>query len=179
MPVHELSRRKFLGTSAVSALALASAQSVHASSFKPVGVAEAGEWDFEVTRTEAEWRELLTDHEYDIMRQGNTEEKFSGPYWDFKEEGTYACKGCDLVAFDSYWQEYPDVGWTFFRQSRPHSILLGIDQPFAEGVDTRILSTIRADCRRCGSHLGRLITINGTTLHCINGTSLNFKPLAA
>ncbi|MEL7116531.1 MAG: peptide-methionine (R)-S-oxide reductase [Pseudomonadota bacterium] len=175
MPNSDISRRSFLGTTAVSALALATAKPTYAS-FQPVGVAEAEEFKFEINRTDAEWREMLTDHEYYVMIEGGTEEKFTGDYWDHREEGTYACKGCGLTVFDSYWQEYPDVGWTFFRQSRPASILLGIDQPYAEGVDTRILSTIRADCIRCGAHLGRLITVNGTTLHCINGTSLVFEP---
>lgn len=178
MPEVKMNRRAFLGTTAVSALAFAPTQSI-AEETLPVGVKEAGEYPFEVTRTDAEWRELLTDQEYAIMIEGGTEDKFSGPYWDFKEEGTYACKGCGLTVFDSYWQVYPDVGWTFFRQSRPGTIVLGIDQPFIDGVDTRPVATIRADCRRCGTHLGRLVTVKGNTLHCINGTSLVFEPVEA
>jgi peptide-methionine (R)-S-oxide reductase len=33
---------------------------------------------------------------------------------------------------------------------------------------------IEVHCRRCASHMGHILLVDGKLLHCINGTSLNF-----
>ncbi len=47
-----------------------------------------------VTRSEAEWKKLLTRDEYRVLRQAHTEKPFTGKYNDFAEEGIYECAGC-------------------------------------------------------------------------------------
>ena len=55
----------------------------------------------ELPETNAEWREVLTDEEYEILREQGTEPKFSGDLLDTKADGTYVCAGCGTELFSS------------------------------------------------------------------------------
>ncbi len=171
-------RRFFLKASAVSALALAlpaTPASAETSS------TNGGDFQFEVTRTEEEWHERLSDEEYRILRKSGTEKPHSHPFATSTDKGTYACRGCDLDIYDSSWKVILDVGWVFFQHSHPNSVLTAIDGgPKGDGVDSKgRLSMIEAHCRRCGSHFGHILIVDGDLLHCINGTSLTFTPTSA
>lgn len=177
MPRLTHSRRAFLGTAAFGVLSVAQT--------RPGDTAVAADetFTFEIQRTEAEWRAMLTDAEFAIMREGATEPAKSSPWWQSREEGSYACKGCDLPLYVSRWQTYPDIGWVFFRQSVPNAVMMGIDQSNPYGGSAEMvpdeLALIETHCRRCGSHLGHIIAVRGDALHCINGTSLTFNPAEA
>ena len=56
---------------------------------------------FEVTRTEAEWRAMLTDLQYRVMREEATERAGSSPLDRNYASGTYFCRGCDLAIYPS------------------------------------------------------------------------------
>ncbi len=152
-----------------------------------VGMAKADvvpgqdDFDYEVTRTEDEWRAMLDDNEYAVLRMGDTEEPKSSPLWNEMSAGNYYCKGCDLHVYESPWKVEVDKGWAFFRQSVPNSMLMNIDWPADAGQDPAFarLTMIEAHCRRCGSHLGHILTVENQTLHCINGAALTFTPESA
>ena len=152
---------------------------------------------FEIQRTEDEWRAMLSEAEYAILREGATEVPKSNPLWDSVEPGMYACKGCDLPAYDARWKVVLDIGFLFFRHSEPNAVLTSIDRSVygevgaaapgmgpvvPEGLseeDLRALDTlllIEVHCRRCASHLGHLVIADGKLLHCINGAALTFTP---
>lgn len=57
--------------------------------------------DFEITRTEAEWRSMLSDAGFRVMREDETEVAGSGPLDKLFEPGTYHCRGCDLPLYPS------------------------------------------------------------------------------
>jgi peptide-methionine (R)-S-oxide reductase len=79
---------------------------------------------YEVSRTEEEWRSLLTETEYAVMREGFTEKPRSSLHWDSEEAGMYWCKGCELPVFDSRWKTVlPKKGWVFFAHAEPASVL--------------------------------------------------------
>ncbi len=150
------------------------------------------EYKFEVVRSETEWRDQLTELEFTVLRGGGTEKPKSSPLWEETRDGIYCCQGCELTLFDAYWKTVLDMGWVFFRQSEPHSILTAIDRtPYEEllsGAETTMapeltaqelrdldaLAGVEAKCRRCGSHLGHLISYKNGVLYCINGTALDF-----
>ncbi len=175
MAHHGFSRRGFIGTGLVSGFALTGA----ASAEQPASDGFA----YEVTRSDAEWKERLSKNEYNILREAGTELPKSDPLWEEARNGNYFCKGCDLHVYDATWKVPLDKGWAFFRHSVPNSVLLGIDGPTPEfGNDTIPASeaaTIETHCRRCGSHLGHILIVDTQQLHCINGTSLTFTPLDA
>ncbi|MEM7710194.1 MAG: peptide-methionine (R)-S-oxide reductase, partial [Pseudomonadota bacterium] len=144
-----------------------------------------------ITRTEAEWRARLSDEEYRMLREGATEAPKSSPLWEETRDGMYACKGCDLPVYDSEWKTVLDKGWVFFHHPMPHATMTSIDSPaqprtpggpparFQDGVDLIAIALMETHCRRCGSHLGHIFSIDGKVLHCINGASLTFEPAAA
>ena len=180
---HHPDRRAFLGTVAASALvapAVAlSGTRAHAQSATP----ESEAFTYEVTRTEAEWRALLSPEEYRILRELGTEPRFSSDLAAEERPGTYHCRGCDLTIYDADQKTVRLIGWVFFFHARPDSVLMGIDEfPAAmtnsEGIAEARLVT-EAHCRRCGSHLGHILQVQQDILHCINGAALEFRPETA
>ncbi|MGF1607084.1 MAG: peptide-methionine (R)-S-oxide reductase [Rhodothalassiaceae bacterium] len=138
----------------------------------------AGDYPYPVQRTDEEWRAMLSEEEYRILRQGGTEPKRSSPLWKEMSPGTYSCRGCDQQLYSSEQKRKLRVGWVFFYHSEPNSVMLGYDPHPNYGSESNV-AMIETHCARCGSHLGHLVYLRGDILHCINGTSLVFKPQAA
>lgn len=169
---HPMKRRTFLSGSAVAAVAF-------------TGKTEAADtatsedvFEFEVTRSEAEWRDRLSTEEYNVLRKASTELPRSSDLWNNTAEGIYCCKGCDLTVYDSIWKVELNKGWAFFAQSRKDTVMMGIDGAPPDGMvdlNNPFGAIIEAHCRRCSSHLGHILTVEGKTLHCINGASLTFQ----
>lgn len=138
-------------------------------------------YDYEIVRTESEWRNMLSEHEYRILRDFGTEPRFSSDLWSEERPGSYNCRGCELRVYDAEWKTIRNIGWVFFFHSVPNSTLTSIDVPPEERIEMResAMSTpdtmIETHCRRCGSHLGHIVLVEGDVLHCINGTSLVFN----
>ena len=152
-----MDRRTFLGT-ALAGTAVATL---------PGSVLAA----FEVTRSEAEWRAMLTRAEYKVMRQEGTERAGSSPLDKNWAKGLYHCKGCDLPVYSSEHKFDSGTGWPSFWQSLPGAVGTKPD---------RKLLRVRTEvhCRRCGSHLGHIFDDGPAPTgkrHCLNGISLNFK----
>ena len=153
-----MQRRSFLATAAAS-LGLAR-------------TASAADGPYEVTRTEDEWRAMLSDAEFRVMRQEGTERAFSSPLHDLKTAGTYACRGCDQPLYSSEHKFDSGTGWPSFWQ------------PIADSAvgtrPDRSLFMVRTEvhCSRCGSHLGHVFDDGPPPTglrHCINGVSLTFR----
>ncbi|MEJ6390681.1 peptide-methionine (R)-S-oxide reductase [Gymnodinialimonas ulvae] len=167
---HHPNRRAFLGTAAATALAAPMAKAHTA----PPG---SEDFIYEVTRTEEEWRAMLTEDEHRIMRENGTEPRFSSEFWETEEAGHYHCKGCDLTIYDSAQKTLRLIGWVFYHHARPNSVLMDIDEWPAQMSETEIeevRQVTEVHCRRCGSHLGHYLIVQGEMLHCINGASLTF-----
>ncbi|TNF22065.1 MAG: peptide-methionine (R)-S-oxide reductase [Rhodobacteraceae bacterium] len=155
-----LHRRHFLATAAAAAVLPA------------IGGARAAQGAFEITRTEAEWRAMLSDLQYEVMREEGTEPAFSSPLNDLKTEGTYLCRGCDLEIYASAHKFDSGTGWPSFWQSLPDAI--------GTREDRKLLFIVRTEChcRRCGSHLGHVFDDGPDPTgkrHCLNGVSLKFR----
>lgn len=167
-----LSRRGFLATSSAAALTVAAPAAADG---------HGDEFQYEITRTEAEWRAQFSDFEYAILREGRTETPKTSPLWEETRPGAYHCKGCDLHNYDGNWKVVLDKGWVFFKHAVPNAVLFGIDGPVPEygQMATGINAVTEVHCRRCGSHLGHHVYVAKQVLHCINGTALDFEPLEA
>lgn len=172
-----ITRRGFMRSGLASGALIAGAASARATD------AATDAFSYEITRTEEEWKARLTEAEYKILRRGSTELPKTSPLWNETANGTYACRGCDLHSYDANWKVVLDKGWAFFRHSVPNAVLTGIDGPVPEyGSDMNTDAPgamIEAHCRRCGSHLGHIVYVEGMVLHCINGTSLTFTSAEA
>jgi len=170
-----MNRRGFLAGSGVAALATAGAQAPAAAA-----TGTGANFTYEITRSDAEWRARLSDDEYRILRGGGTELPRSNPLWNDYRQGNHYCRGCDLHLYASNWRAPVDKGWVFFAHAVPDAVLMGIDGPQeAYGMSEDWANLIEAHCRRCGSHLGHILLVEGEVLHCINGTALSFVPSEA
>ena len=132
----------------------------------PAGAAER----FEVSRSDAEWKAMLSDLEYKVMRREGTERPFTSDLNDNKRDGTYLCRGCDLPLYASAAKYDSGTGWPSFWQALPDAVATRED---------RKLFMLRTEChcRRCGSHLGHIFDDGPQPTgkrHCINGVSLKF-----
>ena len=132
--------------------------------------AEAAQGAFEVTRTEAEWRALLTPAEYRVMREEGTERAGSSPLDQLYAPGVYHCKGCDLPVYSSETKYDSGTGWPSFWAALPDAVGTKPD---------RKLLRVRTEvhCRRCGSHFGHIFDDGPRPTgkrHCLNGIALNF-----
>lgn len=126
---------------------------------------------FEITRTEAEWRAMLTQIEFEVMREEATERPFSSPLDKETRAGTYHCKGCDLPLYGSAQKYDSGTGWPSFWDALPNAIGTRADNSF-------FATRTEAHCRRCGSHLGHIFDDGPQPTgkrHCLNGVSLVFK----
>ena len=133
--------------------------------------AGAAEGTFEITRSKAEWKAMLTSLEYRVMREEGTERAFSSPLNDENRDGMFLCKGCDLPLYASEHKYDSRTGWPSFWQAQSNAIGTKPD---------RSLFTVRTEChcRRCGSHLGHIFDDGPQPTgkrHCINGVSLTFR----
>jgi len=169
-----LTRRGFFATSSAAALTIAAPPSAHADGHGDAHI-------YTVTKTEAEWRAHLSEFEYAILREGRTEKQKTSPLWEESRPGDYHCKGCDLHSYSGNWKVNLSKGWVFFKHAQPDAVLFGIDGPVAEYGQTSsgIEAVSEVHCRRCGSHLGHHLYVEGQVVHCINGTALTFKPQSA
>ncbi|ALG89850.1 MULTISPECIES: peptide-methionine (R)-S-oxide reductase MsrB [Actibacterium] len=127
---------------------------------------------FEVTRSDAEWRAMLSDLEYSVMRREGTERPFTSPLNDEKRAGLFHCRGCDLPLYDAAAKYDSGTGWPSFWQALPGAVQTKQDRKF-------LMLRTEVHCRRCGSHLGHIFDDGPKPTgkrHCLNGVSLRFEP---
>ncbi len=127
---------------------------------------------FEITRTEKEWRELLTPQQFDVLRKEATEPPGSSPLNKEKRAGIFHCAGCDLPVYDSKAKYESGTGWPSFYEALPDAVGTREDRTF-------FMKRVEVHCRRCGGHFGHVFDDGPQPTgmrHCINGVALTFKP---
>ncbi len=124
-----------------------------------------------VSKTNDEWKALMTPEQYEVMREKGTERAFTGKDWDNHEKGIYVCSACGLKLFSSDTKFESGTGWpSFWQPISPKNVLTVND-------NTHGMSRDEVVCARCGSHLGHVFDDgpNPTGLrYCMNSICMDF-----
>jgi peptide-methionine (R)-S-oxide reductase len=126
---------------------------------------------YAVTRSDDEWRDLLTPEQYRVMRAHGTEAPGSCALLMEKRSGTFTCAGCDQALFETDRKFESGTGWPSFNDPVAGSVESTVDRSHGM-VRTEV------HCATCGSHLGHVFEDGPPPTHlryCINGVAMNFK----
>lgn len=164
-----MSRRSLMAAGLAAVGGAAAAKWLGASGDAAAAATEGGK--FEVTHTEAEWRQRLTPEQFRVLREHGTERAGSSPLDKQYGAGTYHCAGCDQALFASETKFDSGTGWPSFYAP--------IDGAIGTTED-RTLWMVRTEvhCSRCGGHLGHVFEDGPPPTglrYCMNGAALAFR----
>jgi peptide-methionine (R)-S-oxide reductase len=126
--------------------------------------------EFEVKKTEEEWRTILTPEQYKVLRKHGTERAHTSPLDKQYDKGTYLCAACDLPLFTSDTKFNSGTGWPSFFQPIEGAIAFTVDKSL-------FMTRTEVHCHRCGGHLGHVFDDGPKPTgkrYCMNGVSLKF-----
>ena len=126
--------------------------------------------EFEITKTEEEWRNVLTPEQFYVLRKHGTERAHTSPLDKQYAKGTYLCAACELPLFSSETKFNSGTGWPSFFDSIEGAIDTSVDRSF-------FMTRVEVHCRRCGGHLGHVFDDGPAPTgkrYCMNGVSLKF-----
>lgn len=124
-----------------------------------------------LSKSDREWREILSPEQYYILRQAGTERPHTGEYNLHFVDGQYRCAGCEAALFTSDQKFESHCGWPSFDEALPGAIIEREDRSHGM-IRTEVL------CAQCGGHLGHLFDDGPTASgmrYCINSGALGFE----
>jgi peptide-methionine (R)-S-oxide reductase len=126
-----------------------------------------------VKKSETEWRNLLDEQEYQVLREKGTERAFTGKYHAEKAKGVYRCRGCGAPLFDSETKFDSGTGWPSFSAPMDGAnVRVEVDR-------SHFMTRTEVLCASCGGHLGHVFPDGPTPTgqrYCINSCSLDLEP---
>jgi peptide-methionine (R)-S-oxide reductase len=127
---------------------------------------------FEVTKTDEEWRKILSPQAYKVLRQHGTERAGSSALDKQYGAGIFACAGCELPLFSSRAKFNSGTGWPSFTAPLENAVATTTDRSWG-------MTRVEVHCRRCGGHLGHVFDDGPAPTgkrYCMNGVAMTFVP---
>ncbi|MCM4161198.1 peptide-methionine (R)-S-oxide reductase MsrB [Antarcticibacterium flavum] len=129
--------------------------------------------DYKVSKTEAEWKEILSPQEYAVLREAATERPHSSKLNDVNVPGIFVCAGCGNELYETKHKFESGTGWPSFDRPIEGGVAYGADSKLGYQRD-------EVHCADCGGHLGHVFDDGPRETtgkrHCINGVAMNFIP---
>ena len=129
------------------------------------------EQTFEITKSDAEWRQALSPEQYRVLREHGTERAGTSPLDKEYGKGTFLCAGCELALFSSDTKFDSRTGWPSFYAPLEDAVGTTTDRGF-------FMVRTEVHCRRCGGHLGHVFDDGPQPTglrYCMNGAALKFS----
>jgi peptide-methionine (R)-S-oxide reductase len=126
-----------------------------------------------IMKADEDWRRQLTSEQYHVTREHGTERAFTGPHWNEKRAGTYACVCCGTALFSSESKFESGTGWpSFFAPIDDDAVGEHEDRSW-------LMRRTEIRCAACDAHLGHVFPDGPKPTglrYCMNGTALAFAP---
>ena len=125
-----------------------------------------------MTKSKEDWKKILSETEYNVLRDEGTERAYTSTLNEEKREGNYYCVGCNNKLFSSKMKFDSGTGWPSFFESYPGA--------FGTSTDFKLVyPRTEYHCAKCEGHHGHLFDDGPEPTgkrYCNNGIVLKFIP---
>ncbi len=132
---------------------------------------EQSKMNQKMTKTDTEWKEILSPQQYHVLREKGTDRPGDFGYTNTFDKGSYFCAACNAQLFESNTKYESHCGWPSFDDAIKGAVNYIPD-------DTLGMVRTEITCAKCDGHLGHIFDDGPKETtgkrYCVNTTSIKF-----